>query len=1708
MEYMLSEVSPRFPGPGVRLRRTRDVGLAGRVVGFLMASVGLWADSTNLITNGDFSPGLEGWTFSGAVSASSGLALTRDGSHHSVLFQAVANPGLPLTLSLEFYLGGISASVPSGTFPDAAFFSIYESKTPSGLRPDLDLFDSAAPILDVSAGGFANLAASVSVSPSSRGADWWTVRLTDYVPTHAYVAPTLELYNLNGIANDSVVPMTTVSILSVPEPRPLALLGVAAVVGAVFRRRYLGVFLGLCLTFFHGASELFGQQVGELGSRVRLTTSNERSEFDRTTRLITSTADVTLTNVGDRPIRGPLRVRVSLAGDGDLGRVTVVETTPGTDQDPGPFRDLTALLPATGLAPGGVLAFRLRIVRPNTVQVSYRLEAQGVVNLDPVVLFEAPLVAVAGEEITFDASASDDGEGGKTLRYAWNFGDGGSASIAAPRHTFTAPGRYDVNLTVTDPENAIGILRKTVTVVPAAPFAVARTRTLDETGQPLGDVVVLQRLGDGVIEHRSDLTTGFVALGGEPGEYLWRFSRDGYLPAWRKASLAARQVALIPGPWLALQETPRQPVSPLRDLRLGSASRPAAVVFPAGALTVEGMAGFTSIGPQSLPLPLPPGWSPLGTFHLALPAQPSQPGVATWNPLDRPIPGDTLAMLKYDASLLQWTVVSKPPVAANPTGPVDDSGTFALVVADRGARAPSTPVVGAALPGAIDVVLDVSEVTASASVDPARLTASLDPVAMTATGRVVFSAPREMSSGAWFRTEIEERYRLTTGTTQRSPLHDTVFFAYQRPGDSDAKTLHAAFPLRPSRLLAPDQVDVAQVKVDILTGDSFAASLFDTSGGRIASAGITVSASAADLLDRSIVELRTLDTAGFDSLISGAKAEAAFQLSVGNVAPGRSLGVVLTGVAPDRDFVLARHVILGAVEGLEPVERLRSDAQGEARSVEPTDGLRLSGVLGSGQYVVVSVDAPQVVLRGIAQDVAGFPTAGLAVRVQGRPWLTFSAANGSFRLVAQRNLDSMVTVTDPRDANTGSRRVSAVSETDPAPFEVRATTTAPRVVATVPGDGAQRVRAATPVTVTFSEPIDAGSFGPEAITLTHPSGVVVQGALLLNPAGTEATFLPTQPLEPAATYTIALKETIRDRQGLALDGARTFKFSVVPLSVRDEGAQLVIYEPGADRIPNAVRDRLVGYNAADGSSHVVVHGSAGSADPGVPVILVNQNKGATATVVSQVDGSFASFINASEEDFIEAVFVNANGTRITVPVTRQIYDSGRIGLYKYGGILEAQSDGGPVQVLVEPGAIAQRSVFQVDAVGLAEVLALVKDTQPEGGRILGGIRIRVEGDPLQEPPDVAFPVRESDLGLPAGVSPDQGVYALVQQDLGDSGEILYSQVDKMEFESGRLLTKSPPYPGITSGALGNLLYLPVRIAFGAKLTVVGRVVAVSENDPAPAEEQILAGQAPVSPIAGAVVSAFPGDGPRLRPGAIVARANSSGFYALTVPYNPLEPSPISIQAQTARFPGIKARRVTALNTRDLQPGVIPVLTINPVFTLPASVSTADTLAPLVTVRSSNSVFPVGVDHEVVFVGSDDSAPPKFVSLQIDLGQSIPLVAGETLVAGDVTLRQVSAAAFGNSTEETVSIFSRKAALVAVSVVAQDPAGNRREAVFKFRMGPPVLPAGMILHPMRRTIDSDPPSLAPRQPETSWCSRTVWWFFSVSGSSVPPLRQKG
>ena len=89
--------------------------------------------------------------------------------------------------------------------------------------------------------------------------------------------------------------------------------------------------------------------------------------------------------------------------------------------------------------------------------------------------------------VTFSGAASSDPDD-DALTYSWTFGDGSTATGVSPSHTYTEPGVYTAQLTVTDPNTATGTARLTVEVAESPPVATI-TAPADGARYNVGDTV-------------------------------------------------------------------------------------------------------------------------------------------------------------------------------------------------------------------------------------------------------------------------------------------------------------------------------------------------------------------------------------------------------------------------------------------------------------------------------------------------------------------------------------------------------------------------------------------------------------------------------------------------------------------------------------------------------------------------------------------------------------------------------------------------------------------------------------------------------------------------------------------------------------------------------------------------------------------------------------------------------------------------------------------------------------------------------------------------------------------------------------------------------------------------------------------------------------------------------------------------------------------
>lgn len=107
----------------------------------------------------------------------------------------------------------------------------------------------------------------------------------------------------------------------------------------------------------------------------------------------------------------------------------------------------------------GPYTVNLTVTDGNGLQASTDAKVN-VANDVPVAQFT---LAASGLDIQVDGSESTDSDG-EVASYAWDFGDGTSASGARASHSYSEPGQYEVTLVVTDSDSATGQLMQIIEV--------------------------------------------------------------------------------------------------------------------------------------------------------------------------------------------------------------------------------------------------------------------------------------------------------------------------------------------------------------------------------------------------------------------------------------------------------------------------------------------------------------------------------------------------------------------------------------------------------------------------------------------------------------------------------------------------------------------------------------------------------------------------------------------------------------------------------------------------------------------------------------------------------------------------------------------------------------------------------------------------------------------------------------------------------------------------------------------------------------------------------------------------------------------------------------------------------------------------------------------------------------------------------------------
>lgn len=565
---------------------------------------------------------------------------------------------------------------------------------------------------------------------------------------------------------------------------------------------------------------------------LKISAANETTTLDRETQRLESRLVVTVANNGNFLVGSPLHLVMSFDAlqGASLDELQVANALGGIGQPPYQtfYFECSAKSGGDGLAPGESFELDVRFSRPRTLVVRYNLQLAGTINRPPNVVDGGPYRGTVGEPISFDASESSDPEN-EALTFQWTLPDGSTLEGPTPQASFDAAGLQQVALAVSDERGATTTEDVEVVVLPPGEFALGRIRVLNGLGHPLAEVKVAEEGPQGSRQFELQ-AAGFGSLGSTPGDYLWRFSKAGHLSVCRRTTLAAGEVSVIPNPWMQELSTRRIRLSLLNDTTIANADGSLQVIFPGGAFTQASDAILTELHGQALPAALPSGWSPLRSFHLTLPQAPLQPGSLTAS-LPGEIPaGLQLVLASFDEANCEWIAKEILNTAnGSLSAAIPSPGSFSILLADAAPTAPPAATVEAALP-AFPTAPQLAGVSALGVLDRPEGVASRVSLEVTTRASVLFTGQSALPSGTWFQADVRENYELSGGQSLVIPEFDQTYYAYRSLG-ADPRVVTAGFPVRPTLLFGPEELNVARVEIDVLGRVNFAGGVVAPGGG-------------------------------------------------------------------------------------------------------------------------------------------------------------------------------------------------------------------------------------------------------------------------------------------------------------------------------------------------------------------------------------------------------------------------------------------------------------------------------------------------------------------------------------------------------------------------------------------------------------------------------------------------------------------------------------------------------------------------------------------------------------------------------------------------------------------------------------------------------------------------------------------------------------
>lgn len=647
----------------------------------------------------------------------------------------------------------------------------------------------------------------------------------------------------------------------------------------------------------------------------------------------------------------------------------------------------------------------------------------------------------------------------------------------------------------------------------------------------------------------------------------------------------------------------------------------------------------TPLSRQALPLPLPPGWSPVWAFELhSDAAQLNTPFEIHFSEAL----GKGLVPVWFDRTQLAWRPLQTVDDADRPVFTLARLSTVALASPDVLPRPPPSPETGLALQG-VEPVGVPDALQAEFTTMPAALFLQ---EAGTADVRVRVIGDGDLPSGTVILVEQRDVFRYGDGSQylRESQLRDLWLFrsdegltgsytlsaqAHGADGLVDgAVTLHARHPE-----LLRGSVRVGPAGVALPPAGRFSLQI---PGGAVTTALPATLWSVSD--PPALPRQDYVALGGFALDLHGAQLAHAAELTIRD-PPARGEGETLLLFKTIHDQQRSFYQLVAL-----PGQRQRERALG------------LPGIRTGGQYTLVQSRSPYGFAR-IRLLASESTQDGALVRLQGGPVAQTVADIADTAIIPVPLGEHHLSARDHRSGLAADTPVTLSNAGQVVDVDMTLQRMPLRVADVSPRDGSVDVSTGAVIVIQLTNPLDTDAFDSHSVRLYQGDDPVAAEVELQRDARS-VLVRPTRLLQEVTAYRLELDAGIADDHDNRLQGNQADGGFVARFTTQDNTP------------PEPPAAGMIVAGTPDEKGKARISGSQGTVEPGILVTVRNTRTGVTVSTQADDNGSFVLSIVAGLIDDLEMVLLDEGGNE-------QVLDIGRVTPPPGTAVLDA--GGGPIE---------------------------------------------------------------------------------------------------------------------------------------------------------------------------------------------------------------------------------------------------------------------------------------------------------------------------------------------------------------------------------------------------------------------------------------------